>query len=224
MEKEQHLKEIINEEESTKRTEKSKYFTEEFFELCGIKKYRKLFEEYDEIIFNRRTFCKIEKDEDEENDTENYSSYDFDGSSIPISYFKYASYISFLSFDDESVEEGYNLLMDIDEAYDRSISEEERRKRGNPYGFTDTLITISYFYNVSYIFMSKENGIILKYYGTDEGWKWKVLANSFDEFIDNLYVIIPEEKKKLSEKEEKNLREFAENLLEEVEKIRGRND
>ena len=202
MTKEQHLKEIINEEESKKRKEKSKYFTEEFFKLCGIGKYRNLFEEYEEIVFNEETFCQISEQKNSEKD----------------------EFIWFLNFDDESVEEGYNLLMDIDEAYDRSISEEERRKRGNPYGFTDTLITISYFYNVSYIFMSKENGIILKYYGTDEGWKWKVLANSFDEFIDNLYVIIPEEKKKLSEKEEKNLREFAENLLEEVEKIRGRND
>ena len=202
MTRKQHLNEILWIEKCTLRTKKSKYFTEEFFELCKIKKYKELFKEYEEIVFNEETFCQISEQKNSEKD----------------------EFIWFLNFDDESVEEGYNLLMDIDEAYDRSISEEERRKRGNPYGFTDTLITISYFYNVSYIFMQKENGIILKYYGTDEGWKWKVLANSFDEFIDNLYVIIPEEKKKLSEKEEKNLREFAENLLEEVEKIRGRND
>ncbi len=174
MTKEQHLKEIINEKESTKRKEKSKYFTEEFFELCGIEKYRNLFKEYDEVVFKRNTFCQIGDKRDEEKD----------------------EFIWFLSFGDESVEEGYNLLMEIDEAYDRSISEEERRKRGNPYSFTDTLITISYFYNASYMFMSKENGVIIEYYGTDEGWDWKVLANSFDEFIDNLYVIVPEEKKK----------------------------
>ena len=202
MTRKQHLNEILWIEKCTLRTKKSKYFTEIFFVLCKIKKYKELFKEYEEIVFNEETFCQISEQKNSEKD----------------------EFIWFLNFDDESVEEGYNLLMDIDEAYDRSISEEERRKRGNPYGFTDTLITISYFYNVSYIFMSKENGIILKYYGIDEGWKWKVLANSFDEFIDNLYVIIPEEKKKLSEKEEKNLREFAENLLEEVEKIRGRND
>ena len=210
MEKEQHLKEIINEEESTKRTEKSKYFTEEFFELCGKKKDRKLFEEYDEIIFNRRTFCKIEKDEDEENDTENYSSYDFDGSSIPISYFKYASYISFLSFDDESVEQGFNLLMEIDEEYNELT---EHVQNEETYDFTDTLMPISYYEDASYIFISKENAIVVQYYQIGGEWEWIVLANSFDEFIDKLYVI-PKEKKKLSEEEEKELREFVENLLE----------
>ena len=210
MEKEQHLKEIINEEESTKRTEKSKYFTEEFFELCGIKKYRKLFEEYDEIIFNRRTFCKIEKDEDEENDTENYSSYDFDGSSIPISYFKYASYISFLSFYDESVEQGFNLLMEIDEEYNELT---EHVQNEETYDFTDTLMPISYYEDASYIFISKENAIVVQYYQIGGEWEWIVLANSFDEFIDKLYVI-PKEKKKLSEEEENELREFVENLLE----------
>ena len=210
MTKEQHLKEIINEKESIKRTEKSKYFTEEFFELCGIKKYRKLFEEYDEIIFNRRTFCKIEKDEDEENDTENYSSYDFDGSSIPISYFKYASYISFLSFDDESVEQGFNLLMEIDEEYNELT---EHVQNEETYDFTDTLMPISYYEDASYIFISKENAIVVQYYQIGGEWEWIVLANSFDEFIDKLYVI-PKEKKKLSEEEEKELREFVENLLE----------
>ena len=210
MTKEQHLREIINEEESIKRAEKSKYFTEEFFELCGIKKYRKLFEEYDEIIFNRRTFCKIEKDEDEENDTENYSSYDFDGSSIPISYFKYASYISFLSFDDESVEQGFNLLMEIDEEYNELT---EHVQNEETYDFTDTLMPISYYEDASYIFISKENAIVVQYYQIGGEWEWIVLANSFDEFIDKLYVI-PKEKKKLSEEEEKELREFVENLLE----------
>ena len=202
MTKEQHLKEIINEEESIKRTEKSKYFTEEFFELCGVKKYRNLFEEYDEVVFKRDTFYKLKEDDNEE--------------------FKIENFICFLSFDNKSIEEGFNLLMEVDEAYDASLSNEEKEKRGenyNPYNFTDSLIPICYWYDAQHIFISKKNPVIIEYAISNEDgeWHWRVIANNFDEFIDNLYVI-PKEKKKLSEEEEKELREFAENLLEEVEK------
>ena len=200
MTKEQHLKEIINEEESTKRKEKSKYFTEEFFKLCGIGKYRNLFEEYDEVVFKRSTFYRVGDEKNEDAD----------------------EYISFLSFSNKSVEEGLNVLMEVDEAYDASLSNEEKEKRGenyNPYNFTDSLIPICYWYDAQHIFISKKNPVIIEYAISNEDgeWHWSVIANNFDEFIDNLYVI-PKEKKKLSEEEEKELREFAENLLEEVEK------
>ncbi len=202
MTKEQHLKEIINEEESIKRKEKSKYFTEEFFKLCGIEKYRNLFEEYDEVVFKRDTFYKLKEDDNEE--------------------FKIENFICFLSFDNKSIEEGFNLLMEVDEAYDASLSNEEKEKRGenyNPYNFTDSLVPICYWYDAQHIFISKKNPVIIEYAISDEDgeWHWRVIANNFDEFIDNLYVI-PKEKKKLSEEEEKDLRKFAENLMEEVKK------
>ena len=112
--------------------------------------------------------------------------------------------------------------MEVDEAYDASLSNEEKEKRGenyNPYNFTDSLIPICYWYDAQHIFISKKNPVIIEYAISNEDgeWHWRVIANNFDEFIDNLYVI-PKEKKKLSEEEEKELREFAENLLEEVEK------
>ena len=68
-------------------------------------------------------------------------------------------------------------------------------------------------------FYIKKNPVIIEYAISDEDgeWHWGVIANNFDEFIDNLYVI-PKEKKKLSEEEEKDLRKFAENLMEEVKK------
>ena len=202
MTKEQHLKEIINEKESIKRTEKSKYFTEEFFELCEVKKYRNLFEEYERLVFKSDTFSKLKEDDNEE--------------------FKMENYVWFLSFDNKSIEEGFNLLMEVDEAYDASLSNEEKEKRGenyNPYNFTDSLIPICYWYDAQHIFISKKNPVIIEYAISNEDgeWHWRVIANNFDEFIDNLYVI-PKEKKKLSEEEEKELREFVENLLEEVEK------
>ncbi len=198
MTKEQHLKEIINEEESKKRKEKSKYFTEEFFKLCGIGKYRNLFEEYDEVVFKRSTFYRVGDEKNEDAD----------------------EYISFLSFSNKSVEEGFNVLMEVDEAYDASLSDEEKRAEDyNPYDLTDTLVPICYWYGAEYMFVSKENPVIVDYRISDEDgeWHWKVLANSFDELIDRLYVI-PREKKKLSEEEEKELRKFVENLVEEVEK------
>ena len=43
MTRKQHLNEILWIEKCTLRTKKSKYFTEEFFELCKIKKYKELF-------------------------------------------------------------------------------------------------------------------------------------------------------------------------------------
>ena len=49
---------IINDNKLEKRTEKSKYFTEEFFKKCGIKKYRYLLEDYNFIDFERDTYCR----------------------------------------------------------------------------------------------------------------------------------------------------------------------
>ena len=47
MTRKQHLNEILWIEKCTLRTKKSKYFTEEFFELCKIKKYKEL------LLFSR---------------------------------------------------------------------------------------------------------------------------------------------------------------------------
>ena len=90
------LQNILNLEWCERRKEKSKYFTEEFFELCEVKKYRNLFEEYERLVFKSDTFSKLKEDDNEE--------------------FKMENYVWFLSFDNKSIEEGFNLLMEVDEA------------------------------------------------------------------------------------------------------------
>ncbi|BBM39053.1 hypothetical protein JCM16775_1764 [Leptotrichia hofstadii] len=58
MEMNKELNFIISKKYIEKRTEKSKYFTEEFFKKCGIKKYRYLLEDYNFIEFNDATYCR----------------------------------------------------------------------------------------------------------------------------------------------------------------------
>ena len=55
-------------------------------------------------------------------------------SEIILSREKIENYIWFLSFDNKSVEEGLNVLMEVDEAYDASLSNEEKEKRGEGRG------------------------------------------------------------------------------------------
>ena len=95
MEKEQHLKEIINEEKSTKRTEKSKYFTEEFFEKHPTK-YRDLIEKYDTLEFNVITMYDMKNSEDE-----NFIIYN-------------------LELENKIIEKTYNELLDFQEWLENS--------------------------------------------------------------------------------------------------------
>lgn len=95
MNKEKHLREIINEEESTKRTEKSKYFTEEFFEKHPTK-YRDLIEKYDTLEFNVITMYDMKNSEDE-----NFIIYN-------------------LELENKIIEKTYNELLDFQEWLENS--------------------------------------------------------------------------------------------------------
>ena len=95
MTKEQHLKEIINEKESIKRTEKSKYFTEEFFEKHPTK-YRDLIEKYDTLEFNVITMYDMKNSEDE-----NFIIYN-------------------LELENKIIEKTYNELLDFQEWLENS--------------------------------------------------------------------------------------------------------
>lgn len=181
MNKIEHLKTIIDYENSEKRVEESKYFTEEILDFFEIKKYRELFKEYQQITFVEETFCKLGEKKDKEKD----------------------SFIWFLTLDNKSVEEGLNVLMDIDEMRSSDIKEEEKGKDYDPYFLTNNSIPISVNENVSYIFLSKTNKKVLKFYAYDDTWDWQVLANNFDEFIDRLYVIEPEKEELTEEKKKK---------------------
>ena len=95
MNKEKHLREIINEEESIKRTEKSKYFTEEFFEKHPTK-YRDLIEKYDTLEFNVITMYDMKNSEDE-----NFIIYN-------------------LELENKIIEKTYNELLDFQEWLENS--------------------------------------------------------------------------------------------------------
>ena len=95
MNKEKLLREIINEEESTKRTEKSKYFTEEFFEKHPTK-YRDLIEKYDTLEFNVITMYDMKNSEDE-----NFIIYN-------------------LELENKIIEKTYNELLDFQEWLENS--------------------------------------------------------------------------------------------------------
>lgn len=67
--KTKYLEKIIDYTKSKERVEKNKYFTEEFFEKYGIKKYKELIEKYEEIYFKslNGTYCKRKEDVEKSN-------------------------------------------------------------------------------------------------------------------------------------------------------------
>lgn len=64
------LNEIVDYEFSKERTEKSKYFTEKFFEKYPVK-YRELLEKYELFVFLDDTVCKVDKKHDENKNYQN---------------------------------------------------------------------------------------------------------------------------------------------------------
>ena len=94
--KTEYLEKIIDYTKSKERVEKSKYFTEEFFEKYGIKKYKELIEKYEEIYFkslNGTIYCKRKEDDEF---IKEYSLYK-------------------LVFSDESIEAVQEFLKEMDE-------------------------------------------------------------------------------------------------------------
>lgn len=179
---EEHLEIIIDKENTTKRTKRnSKYFTEEFFETYEIKKYRNLFEEYEEIWFTDDGYCQIRKERD-----------------------KFDVFVWRLTLQDEEVERGKNVLMEMDE-YNHETS--DNRDDEIKYEMTDDLFPIKVT-DGGYIFISKSTKEVWSLSSRRNSkkeivWEWNLLGNNFDDFIDRIYIIPPVEDEEFNEKVKK---------------------
>ena len=179
---EEHLEIIIDKENTTKRTKRnSKYFTEEFFETYEIKKYRNLFEEYEEIWFTDDGYCQIRKERD-----------------------KFDVFVWRLTLQDEEVERGKNVLMEMDE-YNHETS--DNRDDEIKYEMTDDLFPIKVT-DGGYIFISKSTKEVWSFSSRRNSkkeivWEWNLFGNNFDDFIDRIYIIPPVEDEEFNEKVKK---------------------
>ena len=93
MDRQKHLEEILEIEDCEVREEESYYYDDEFIESLGIEKeeYRDMVKKYFEIYFKETVYIPI--------DDENIND----------------KFISYLYFDDETVERGKNMLIEFDE-------------------------------------------------------------------------------------------------------------
>ena len=179
---EEHLEIIIDKENTTKRTKRnSKYFTEEFFETYEIKKYRNLFEEYEEIWFTDDGYCQIRKERD-----------------------KFDLFVWRLTLQDEEVERGKNVLMEMDE-YNHETS--DNRDDEIKYEMTDDLFPIKVT-DGGYIFISKSTKEVWslssrRNFKKKIVWEWNLFGNNFDDFIDRIYIVPPVEDEEFNEKVKK---------------------
>ena len=187
MEMNKELNFIISKKYIEKRTEKSKYFTEEFFKKCGIKKYRYLLEDYNFIEFKDATYCRKGENKNPEEDY----------------------YIDGLWLKDKNVESKLNFLMELDEYYQETG---EYEKLGRPdYYLTDNLVPFSGL--CDYIFIDKTTSKIWTAIQDEDLsnmmetiYDWELIADNFDEFIDKLYYIPDEDtKERISEEQVRNL-------------------
>ena len=178
----EHLEVIIDKENTTKRTERnSKYFTEEFFETYEIKKYRNLFKEYEKISFTDEGYCRIRKEKD-----------------------KFDEYVGYLTLQDEEVERGKNILMEMDE-YNHETS--DNRDDEIKYEMTDDLFPIQVT-DGGYIFISKSTKEVWSFSSRRNSkkeivWEWNLFGNNFDDFIDRIYIVPPVEDEEFNEKVKK---------------------
>ena len=172
MDRQKHLEEILEIEDCEVREEESYYYDDEFIESLGIEKeeYRDMVKKYSEIYFKETVYIPI--------DDENIND----------------KFISYLYFDDETVERGKNMLIEFDE---REYEKNPDLKR--TYFWRNNYVAIDADEN-EYIFISKETKEIFMYYfaddihkiftegGNREKWKWIKLGDNFDEFFDKLYL------------------------------------
>ena len=172
MDRQKHLEEILEIEDCEVREEESYYYDDEFIESLGIEKeeYRDMVKKYSEIYFKETVYILI--------DDENIND----------------KFISYLYFDDETVERGKNMLIEFDE---REYEKNPDLKR--TYFWRNNYVAIGADED-EYIFISKETKEIFMYYfaddihkiftegGNREKWKWIKLGDNFDEFIDKLYL------------------------------------
>ena len=172
MDRQKHLEEILEIEDCEVREEESYYYDDEFIESLGIEKeeYRDMVKKYSEIYFKETVYIPI--------DDENIND----------------KFISYLYFDDETVERGKNMLIEFDE---REYEKNPDLKR--TYFWRNNYVAIGADED-EYIFISKETKEIFMYYfaddihkiftegGNSEKWKWIKLGDNFDEFFDKLYL------------------------------------
>ena len=173
MDRQKHLEEILEIEDCEVREEESYYYDDEFIESLGIEKeeYRDMVKKYSEIYFKETVYIPI--------DDENIND----------------KFISYLYFDDETVERGKNMLTEFDE---REYEKNPDLKR--TYFWRNNYVAIGADED-EYIFISKETKEIFMYYfaddihkiftegGNREKWKWIKLGDNFDQFFDKLYYI-----------------------------------
>ena len=197
-----NLDEILDYERCKKRTEKSRYFTEIFFEKYPTK-YKELLENYESVDFLKNTVCKY---------IDNYGFEDY-------------VVIYNLELKNERIEKEYNTITDIIEEMEEDLEDYKNSKFKDSnkdeieqieYNLKiipkiEDMIPIYGESGVYYFIFNKITGAIEYIEVGDMYFKNEKLASSFDEFIENLY-IREEEKKPYTAEDVIQVRRIVESM------------
>ena len=211
-----NLDEILDYERCKKRTEKSRYFTEIFFEKYPTK-YKELLENYESVDFLKNTVCKY---------IDNYGFEDY-------------VVIYNLELKNERIEKEYNTITDIIEEMEEDLEDYKNSKFKDSnkdeieqieYNLKiipkiEDMIPIYGESGVYYFIFNKITGAIEYIEVGDMYFKNEKLASSFDEFIENLY-IREEEKKPYTAEDVIQVRRIVESMeryAEQYDKEKERN-
>ena len=211
-----NLDEILDYERCKKRTEKSRYFTEIFFEKYPTK-YKELLENYESVDFLKNTVCKY---------IDNYGFEDY-------------VVIYNLELKNERIEKEYNVITDIIEEIEEDLEDYKNSKFKDSYKDDieqlekdleifpniEDMIPIYGESGVYYFIFNKITGAIEYIEVGDMYFKNEKLASSFDEFIENLY-IRKEEKKPYTAEDVIQVRRIVESMeryAEQYDKEKERN-
>lgn len=200
--KRRNLDEILDYERCKKRTEKSRYFTEIFFEKYPTK-YKELLENYESVDFLKNTVCKY---------IDNYGFEDY-------------VVIYNLELKNERIEKEYNTITDIIEEMEEDLEDYKNSKFKDSnkdeieqieYNLKiipkiEDMIPIYGESGVYYFIFNKITGAIEYIEVGDMYFKNEKLASSFDEFIENLY-IREEEKKPYTAEDVIQVRRIVESM------------
>ena len=197
-----NLDEILDYERCKKRIEKSRYFTEIFFEKYPTK-YKELLENYESVDFLKNTVCKY---------IDNYGFEDY-------------VVIYNLELKNERIEKEYNTITDIIEEMEEDLEDYKNSKFKDSnkdeieqieYNLKiipkiEDMIPIYGESGVYYFIFNKITGAIEYIEVGDMYFKNEKLASSFDEFIENLY-IREEEKKPYTAEDVIQVRRIVESM------------
>ena len=200
--KRRNLDEILDYERCKKRTEKSRYFTEIFFEKYPTK-YKELLENCESVDFLKNTVCKY---------IDNYGFEDY-------------VVIYNLELKNERIEKEYNTITDIIEEMEEDLEDYKNSKFKDSnkdeieqieYNLKiipkiEDMIPIYGESGVYYFIFNKITGAIEYIEVGDMYFKNEKLASSFDEFIENLY-IREEEKKPYTAEDVIQVRRIVESM------------